>query len=281
MICFAKFTSKHIYTSKESVMKPANLYYVSLFCFIFFAGCSSNESSDVPAARTYQDVQNDFSAHTFKTGINDFSLTNLRKGHWDFRVIMPDVDFTNNKRPLIITLHGAAGGDPNAHKNTACYAEAAYANLNPIIISPNGYLNLWHEQVNQEQVLALVDLASAYLPVDKAKIVVEGYSNGGSGAWFFGETQPGIFSAAIATASHYNTTNNGIGRLIQTPMYVIHGEDDALFPIADVQGWVDATVQSGSDVTFVVAPGLTHPEPCSYVNYIHGASEWLVNEVWK
>jgi predicted peptidase len=261
------------------LQKTTLVYFI---CLIFIYGCSnggSEESANVP--RTYQDVEKDFDAINFKTGINDISLANFRGGKWDFRVIMPNVNLTNNLRPLIITLHGAAGGSPDAHKQTACYVETAYAGLNAIIISPNGYVNLWSEAVNQEQVLALVDLATKYLPVDKNKIVIEGYSNGGNGAWFFAETQPQIFSAAIPSASYYNTTNNSIGRLIKIPVYAIHGEKDALFPVADVQRWVDATNASGSKVTLVIAPGLTHPEPCSYVNYMKGAAEWLVNDVWK
>ena len=124
-------------------------------------------------------------------------------------------------------------------------------------------------------------MASTFLPVDIDKVVVEGYSDGGNGAWFFAETQPAIFSASIPSASYYNTTNNGVGRKIPIPVYVIHGENDALFPIADVQGWVQASIDSGSNITFVTATGLTHPEPCNYVTYMQGAASWLLNSVWN
>jgi len=218
---------------------------------------------------------------TFNTGINDVSLLNTHGYIWSFRVIMPNVDFSNNDRPLIVTLHGASDGNPDAHKNTACYAETGFESLDAIIISPNGGIALWTDFFNQEQVLTLVDLAKAYLPVDASKIVVNGYSNGGNGSWFFAETQPTIFSAGIPMASYYNTTNNGVGRHIDVPIYAIHGENDELFPLSDVEDWVQASVDTGSDITLEVAPGLTHTEPCEYASYLQNAASWLENHVWN
>lgn len=248
---------------------------------LLLIGCSTDDSSSNPPPRTYADLQADFSLMDFNTGINDVALLNTHGTLWYFRVIMPDVNLTNNDRPLIITLHGASNGNPDAHKNTDCYAEPGFESLDAIIISPNGGASLWTDFSNQEQVLTLIDLAKTYLPVDANKIVVNGYSNGGNGSWFFAETQPALFSAGIPMASHYNTTNNGVGRLIDVPLYVIHGEDDELFPVADVQNWVQASVDAGSDITLEIAPGLTHPEPCEYVSYLQNAASWLQNNVWN
>ncbi|MBK8556750.1 MAG: hypothetical protein IPL65_13705 [Lewinellaceae bacterium] len=64
-------------------------------------------------------------------------------------------------------------------------------------------------------------------------------------------------------------------------MYVIHGENDELFPLAETQSWVDQTIAAGSDITFVVAPGLTHYAPCDYVPYIQDAVTWLKDVVWQ
>ena len=263
-------------------MKTSKNLFVYLFISLFIFSCSDSDSSDdTPPARTYNDVRADFDSIDFLTGANDISLLNQYGNFWNFRVVMPDVDLTNNNRPLIIRLHGASGGNPDAHKNTECYVEPGFAALDPIIISPNGDNFLWEDIYNQEKVLSLIDLAATYLPVDHGKIVVMGYSNGGNGSWFFGESQPNVFSAAIPVASSYNTITNGNARLMEIPMYVIHGENDELFDIQMTQDWVQATVDVGSDITFEMAPGLTHIEPCNYVTYIQNAADWLVNEVWQ
>ena len=279
-------------------MKNHKFILILLVATLGFFSCNNEsvfEAPDIPdvivdpdpdpdtGPLTYEDIQENFSNIDFVTGANDISLENLNDSNWDFRVVLPDVDFNNNNRPLIITLHGCAscGISPDAHKFTECLAELGFEALDAIIISPNSNGKLWHESENQEQILSLVDLASTYLSVDTDKIVIHGYSDGGNGSWFFSETQQNIFSASIPMASHYNTTNSGVGRVIPMPVYVIHGEDDALFPLGDVQSWVNASIDSGSDITMVVALGLTHNEPCSYASYLQDAADWLVNHVWN
>lgn len=263
------------------ILKPTNL----LFCVLLLLfNCSNSDDSQDPIVpqRSFDDVRQDFSNIDFVTGNNDIALLNHFNFVWNFRVIMPDVDFTNNNRPLIITLHGYAAGDPNAHKHTDCYAEPGFEALDAIIISPNGDNLDWFQPYNVEQVLSLIDLASEFLPVDTNKIVVNGYSDGGNGSWYLGETRSSFFSAAIPMASAYASYHqNGTPRTMPIPMYVIHGENDALFPLANIQNWVDETNGVGSDVTLEVAPGLTHPEPCEYVPYLQNAADWLVNHVWN
>ncbi|HRV56011.1 MAG TPA: dienelactone hydrolase family protein, partial [Mangrovimonas sp.] len=68
---------------------------------------------------------------------------------------------------------------------------------------------------------------------------------------------------------------------IDVPIYAIHGENDELFPLSDVEDWVQASVDTGSDITLEVAPGLTHTEPCEYASYLQNAASWLENHVWN
>ncbi|MCB0530898.1 MAG: dienelactone hydrolase family protein [Lewinellaceae bacterium] len=259
---------------------PVLLSFFLVLLFLFSAGCSK-ENNDPPAARTIQDVEQDFQALSTSEGTHDVQLEFLNSTVWNFRIIAPKV-LPGETKPLVIHLHGASGGDPDAHKATACYVEPGFENLDAFIISPNGGTKLWYDLSNQEQVINLTLLAKKYWPVDPDKIVVMGYSNGGNGSWFFGETQPTLYSAAIPVATAYSTIHtNGSVRVMPNPMYVIHGEQDELFPLAQTQDWVQKTIDAGSDVTFVVAPGLSHYAPCDYVPYIKDAVEWLKNDVWK
>lgn len=252
-------------------------YFLILLLFSF--SCSTKEDSPYNQ-RTYNDVRSDFSSLVFNEGVNDVTLLSVNNFLWSFRVNIPNVDFTNNKRPLIIDLHGFSGDNTDAHKTTSCYIQTGFSSLDGIIISPNAGNNLWEDLINQEQILSLVDLAVTYLPVDASKIVITGYSAGGNGSWFLGESQPNVFSAAIPISSSYNTTTGGVSRLMEIPFYVIHGEDDDYFPLQLTQDWVNATISAGSDITFVIAPGLNHFEPCNYAPYIEEAAQWLVNDVW-
>lgn len=251
----------------------------ALFCALFLAACSKDPAP--PAVRTIENVREDFAHLDISPGIHDVQLEFLDSKVWNFRIIAPAVA-PGTAKPLIFHLHGASGGDPNAHKQTDCYVEPGLQDLDAFIISPNGGTLLWPDLPNQEQVIQLALLAKAYWPVSPGKIAVMGYSNGGNGAWFFGETQPKIFSAAIPIASSYSTLlPNGSVRIMPVPMYVIHGENDELFPVAETQNWVQLTKDAGSDVTLVVAPGLTHNKPCDYVPYIRDAVTWLEDVAWK
>lgn len=255
------------------------LLYLCLATLAF--GCNTSDDTNTPPARTYSDVKQDFSTINFSPGTNDVSLIGVNNEFWEFRVIMPDVDFTNNNRPLILTLHGFSNGDPNAHKNTACYAESGFEALDAIILSPNNRGLQWFDPYNQNQVNTLIDMAKTYLPVDNTKIVVNGYSDGGNGAWWYSETQSNVFAAGIPMASAYGSYNpNGSAKIIPTPTYVIHGENDELFPLQNTQDWVAATSLAGSETTLVVATGLTHVEPCAYVSYLQDATTWLLNDIW-
>ena len=98
---------------------------------------------------------------------------------WKFRVI-PPATLTDGQHPLIIALHGAAGGSDVAHMNTECYIEPGFSDLNAFIISPNAGTAEWYELVNQEKLFNLIQLAFEYWPVDRSKLVVVGYSNGGN-----------------------------------------------------------------------------------------------------
>ncbi len=257
------------------------LFFLAVTSLFMACGSDSNGEVEESTEVTWEDVEKEFSELALVEGVNDFSLKVQNNQLWRIRAIVPSIS-NDGLKPLFVHLHGASGGNSDAHKSTDCYLEPALENLDAYVISPNGGVNLWHEAVNQVQVLALTDFAKKYWNVDPNKIVVVGYSNGGNGSWFFAETQPELFSAAIPMASSYSTFDtNGSPRKIKTPLYVIHGENDELFPLSDTQNWVESSVQAGSEIEFIVAPGLTHNEPCNYIDYLKEGIAWLQSSVWQ
>ncbi|GAA4319850.1 hypothetical protein GCM10023115_46550 [Pontixanthobacter gangjinensis] len=264
-------------------MKKLVFRSILVVLITFFSISCSSDDNDSPSTpdRTSADVEADFQALDLTTGVNDVSLQSVEGRTWNFRLIIPESAGTS-ERPLILTLHGASGGNPDAHKSTACYTEPGFEAIDPIILSPNGGNNLWTDAVNQQMILSLLFLVNKYQNVNEDRVVVTGYSNGGNGAWFYAEVVQGLFSASIPMVSSYNTYSTaGTPRQINIPLYVIHGENDELFPLAETQEWVEATRSAGTDVTMEVAPGLGHYEPCEYVPYVKNAVEWLQNDVWN
>lgn len=256
-----------------------------IFVLLFFVNCGSDEDDGFTVApvRTADDVREDFQNLTINAGINDLTLESIVAGQfWKFRIIAPAGASPTNKKPLIFRLHGGATNVSNTiHLTTDCLVSPGFQDVDAYIISPNSNGKLWYEEENIVQVLALVDMMSTYLHIDTNKRVVMGYSDGGNGAWFFSQFYSGLFSAAIPMASSYAVTSqSGVTHQFAKPIYAIHGSDDDLFPLATTQGFIDETVGVGSDVTFVVAPGLEHFNSCAYVSYLQDAADWLVNTVW-
>ena len=236
-----------------------------------------------PQPRTSQDVIDDFNALTINVGTNDLQLESLVEGvFWNFRIIVPEAASDSNKRPLVIRLHGAAqSGSSTAHKSTECLVEPAFEGKDVFILSPNSNGVLWYEQANILQILALSDLVVSNLDIDPAKVVMTGYSDGGNGSWFYSQFYPDLISAAIPMATSYNTKrSNGDLIKIEVPLYVIHGSEDDLFPHDITQAFVEESIGAGSDITFVVADGLVHNEPCAYVDELKTAVVWLETEAW-
>ena len=208
-------------------MKKSAFFYLSIFTLIVLSisNCKKDDDTpDLPPVRTIEDVQTDFSALDISAGVHDETFEFLNGRTWNFRTVAPQVSGTQTY-PLIIHLHGSAqSGAADAHKSTDCYVEPGFDNQDVFIISPNSAGELWNSFRSQEMVVNLVLLARDLWPIDADKIVVTGYSDGGNGSWFFGETQPSLFSAAIPMATSYSTISTdgsvriGLGRSTVFPV---------------------------------------------------------------
>ena len=254
------------------------LLIVYFFSLMMLGSCISAE--EPINIITFEDIEKEFQAIDITAGIQDVTIKIDENISWSFRVIPPTtIEASGN--PLIITFHGASGGSPEAHKATECYVEPGMEYLNAFIISPNADIYQWYDQFNINQVLILTELAIDNWPIDASKIAANGYSNGGNATWLYVENRPDLFSAGIAMASSYDTSDeDGGGRKIDSPLWVIHGENDELFPVEITLQWAEQSIDAGSDITFVIADSLTHYKPCEYVPYLKEASIWLKDSVW-
>jgi len=266
-----------------------NLLRHSLALGLLFLVLSCGGSDDGPPdpvpdpPRSIEDVINDFNTLTVNEGTNDLELESLVEGEfWKFRIIVPEGASSSNLRPLIVRLHGAAqSGSPSAHQSTACLVEPAFEGKDVFILSPNSNGMLWSEIKNIDQVRALIELTSNRFDIDSEKTVMTGYSDGGNGSWFFSQYFENLIAASIPMATSYLVKDgNGDVVKINVPMYVIHGSEDDLFPVEITEAYVEEHKEAGTDVTFVIADGLVHNEPCTYLDELKKAVVWLETEVW-
>ncbi|GAB4511389.1 MAG: hypothetical protein Tsb004_15760 [Allomuricauda sp.] len=262
------------------------VFFKIALILLLIHGCSTDgiEDGTSPDTRTEADVRTDFANLQIDPGINDLRLESITKGvYWNFQLVVPENASDNNRRPLLVHLHGGASNViPDAHKSTDCILHSGFENLNAYVVSPNSNGELWFSPSNQVQVLALLDLISSTLSVDSDKVAITGFSDGGNGSWFYAQFYGQLFSAALPIATSYNTeSNTGEVDPIGVPLYVIHGSEDQLFPLETTEGFVAESIASGSNIEFVVAQGLDHYSSCDmYTPYLMDAADWLAN-IWQ
>ncbi len=109
-------------------MKKIPLHYLIFFCLFIFSSTNCDNEPEIPPVRTIQDVEEDFSNIDISEGTHDESLEFLLNKFWNFRVIAPQT-VEGESYPLVIHLHGASGGNPDAHKSTECYVEPGFENI--------------------------------------------------------------------------------------------------------------------------------------------------------
>jgi predicted esterase len=105
---------------------------------------------------------------------------------------------------------------------------------------------------------ALAELQANYR-VDAKRIYVTGLSMGGEATYRFAIHQHKTF-AAIAPLSAYvdSKTYSMLERIKDLPVWVIHGAEDIVFPLARAQQPVDALKKAGGNVKFTVLAGHDH-----------------------
>jgi len=192
---------------------------------------------------------------------------------WNYSISVPEIN-SNEKVPLVIGLHWA--GENEGEKYLRCLADPGFKKLDAIIFAPDaGEFYFWEES-NYSLIITLVEYAKKHWSIDENKIIVSGYSNGGIAAWFFGVNYPELFSAAIPVASYYE-----YNKKLKIPFYVIHGENDELFPLTETQDLVNSLKDKESDIQLHIIDGFSHYTACSYDRSLNFASDWLINEVWE
>ena len=210
---------------------------------------------------------NSFNEISLETGTSDHILK-LRNGtNWPIRLQVPD---KLENAPLIIALHWA--GDNQTYKVfMECLAKPGFAELNALIVAPSAEGQLWWEESMFYQVLELIDLINDNWAFDHSKVVVTGYSNGGTGAWAFAGLHPEYFSAAIAIAGSYAEIPS-----LKIPTYVIHSTNDELFDYSYSKKYVSKFQPYSS----FHSTSLSHYDACNYTPLLKKAGRWLIDEVW-
>ena len=169
-------------------------------------------------------------------------------------------DYDENKTyPLVFFLHGA--GERGNDLDIACrhgfmkHVREDGKDYPFIFIAPQcPYDKYWG--CYTESLLAFLDDICSTLPIDMDRVYLTGLSMGGTGTWMLAMAAPERF-AAIAPVC-----GSGIywyaGVLVDTPVYMYHGDCDEIVPIQESISMLNAINKRGGNAQLRICYGTGH-----------------------
>ncbi len=162
-----------------------------------------------------------------KQGLQTGLKFNSNGKDYSYALYHPETVNTHTPLPMVIVLHGMGGsGDNTASK----WAERL--NREFIVVCPSYPMGAWWARPAEDMVLALMDQVRSQYNVDDNRIFLAGLSNGAIGVYTIGMFYPDRFAGLIPIAGSITPRfMNFLINLRNTPIYMIQGAHDPIFPI--------------------------------------------------
>jgi predicted peptidase len=182
-------------------------------------------------------------------------------------------------RPLVLALH--PGGDRTPYYGDMFMRQIFLPGLDaldPIMVAPDCPSGAWTDAGAERAVMALLDKVMTDYAIDRRRILVTGFSLGGSGTWFMSSRHPDLFTAAIVMAGRTDEPTERLGAI---PTYVIHSREDEVVPFAQAQQRTGELERMGRIVEFDALQGLGHYNMGGYVGALQRAGRWVAQQWTK
>ena len=162
--------------------------------------------------------------------------------------------------PLIFFLHGSGDRGDNINLLAKASPFMMIRETGPlpfIIVAP--LLNTSHNEFPLEYLDGVLAETQATYRVDPKRIYATGLSLGGMAIYRFVIQHPDTFAAIALLSARIDADQIPLlDRIKSLPVWVIHGADDSVVPLAAAQIPVDALKKLGGDIQFTVLEGHDH-----------------------
>jgi predicted peptidase len=169
--------------------------------------------------------------------------------------------------PLVVFLHGAGErGSDNVRQLrslSSALCDDCLRSLHPCAVlapqCPNS--GDWSQKLGSESdlldcVLQMIDAVSNDARIDPNRIYLVGFSMGGFGAWELAARAPGRFAAVVPICG--GGDERRVHRLVNVPLWAVHGADDAVIPPAETRTMIAALKRAGGKPHYLEIPGAGH-----------------------
>ena len=182
------------------------------------------------------------------------------------------------KWPLRVQLHGGVGrpspnavtpGRPPAAPGTQPARAPNRIEGEPqIYLHPSGWMQAqWWDEEQVDNILRAVDTLKRKYNIDETQIYVTGISDGGTGVYYVALKEPNLWSAylplngSLAVLRNPQTGADGEmhgNNFVNAPLYVVNGENDQLYPVAQVEPHMAWLKRMGVNLLFRPQAGAGH-----------------------
>jgi len=183
----------------------------------------------------------------------------------EYTLYIPEDYSPDKPLPLIVALHGGYGqGSEYVWTWLRPARSRGYA-----ILAPKSLGNTWDMTVpslDTRSVMRMFDEVTRDYSIDRARVYLSGLSDGGIFTYILGLEQSQLFRglAPVAGALHLavdQMLREGRGK--DTPIFVVHGVHDFIFPVTFTRQTCNLLKQIGYNVTYEELPEWGHAFPYS------------------
>ena len=179
-----------------------------------------------------------------------------------YGLFVPENYSSQEPYPLIAYLHGA---NDTISRDIRWYQKSVQSEnpcfvLTPKCLNPDqGWGNTWNNghTIDTKNTLQLIDSLLEVYPIDKNRFYIYGISMGGFGVFSVLQKEPGKFAAAYVVCG--GGKEGEVSNMLNTPLWVFHGEEDDVVSIRYARQVVESIVRLGGDkAKFTTYPGVKH-----------------------
>jgi phospholipase/carboxylesterase len=188
---------------------------------------------------------------------------NERGSRGGFSVYVPETWDGQSAMPLVVALHGGSG-----HGRDFLWSWLRDARSRGVLVlSPTSRDRTWSlmgPDVDAEPLERMVESVAARYPVDHARVLLTGMSDGGTYTFLCGlrDGTPFTHLAPACGVLHPMLfTSGGLAHAQGRPIYLIHGALDWMFPVATAHLAREALTAAGARLVYREIDDLSHTYP--------------------
>lgn len=194
-----------------------------------------------------------------------------------FCLHLPEV---NTYQALVLALH--YGGPRNVFTGSELLHKLivpALEQLNPVFLAPVCKTPTWEHPEAGVNVLAMVEEMVRAFDIKPSRVVIIGYSMGGTGAWHLAKTYPDKFAAIVPVSAQPVSDLHVDGWRV--PVFAIHSRADQVFAYQATEAAIAELRRRNVNAMLTLRNDLGHFETDRFIQPLRQALPWLRNILAK